>query len=313
MGRFDITRRIAELDPERDHVQIMHYLAGWEFPWDYVRALEMALYRTFCVPTTSAILVGSGEFEKRPQRRYDDTSLLMAEIMEWGYDSPRGREALARINRFHGHYRIANDDFLYVLSTFHLEPVRWIDRFGWRRLTAGERLASYCFWREVGVRMGIRDIPPTPEALEAWSLAHERARFRYHEANRRIATATRELFVSWAPRPLRPAARVAIHAMLDDTMRTAFGFPRAPRAVGALVTAALRARAKALRFFPPRTRKHFITGVPQRSWPKGYRISQLGPPSRLRAEEQAAPAAGCPAHAGRAAHAPGAAARVRVW
>ena len=60
MGRYDITRRIAGLDPERDHVQIIHYLVGWEFPWDYIRALEMALYRTFCSPTTSAILVQSG-------------------------------------------------------------------------------------------------------------------------------------------------------------------------------------------------------------------------------------------------------------
>src|ERR1041384_967904 len=134
----------------------MHYLVGWEFPWDYVRALEMALYRTFCSPSTSAVLVRSGEFQKRPQRRYDDTSLLMAEIMEWGYDSERGKESLRRINRFHRHYDIKNEDFLYVLSTFHLEPIRWMDRFGWRKMTQGERVASYYFWREVGKRMAIK-------------------------------------------------------------------------------------------------------------------------------------------------------------
>lgn len=285
MGRFDIARRIASLDPERDHVLIMHYLAGWEFPWDYVRALEMALYRTFCIPTTSALLVRGGEFEARPQRRYDDTSLLMAEIMEWGYDSERGREALKRVNRFHRHYQIANDDFLYVLSTFHLEPIRWIDRFGWRRMTEGERHASYFFWREVGRRMAIRDIPPSHEAFEQWSLAREREHFRYDDANRRIGTATRELFVSWAPRVLRPITRVAIHAMLDESMLNAFGFPRAPRAMRTLVTGALRTRGRLLRLFPARTRKNFITGTPQRSWPKGYRISQLGPPPLLRPEE----------------------------
>lgn len=285
MSRYDITRRIAALDPERDHVQIIHYLAGWEFPWDYVRALEMALYRTFCVPTTSAVLVGSGEFEQRPQRRYDDTSLLMAEIMEWGYDSDRGREALARVNRFHGHYKIANEDFLYVLSTFHLEPIRWINRFGWRRLTHAEEVASYHFWREVGLRMNIRDIPPSHEAFEAWSREHERKKFRYAEANRRIATATRELFVSWAPRPLHGVVRVAIHAMLDDAMRESFGFPKPPRAMELAVTSTLRARAKVLRLFPANTKKDFITGKPQRSWPKGYRISQLGPPPLLRKDE----------------------------
>jgi hypothetical protein len=214
----------------------------------------------------------------------------MAEILEWGYDSERGREALKRINRFHGRYEIANDDFLYVLSTFHLEPIRWIDRFGWRRLTDGERRASYFFWREVGRRMAIREIPPSHEAFERWSREHERTRFRYDDANHRVATATRELFVSWAPGVLRPVTRVAIHAMLDDAMLDAFGFPRPPRLMRTVVAGALRARARALRLFPAHRRKDFITGRPQRSWPNGYRISQLGPPPLLRPDEGGLPA-----------------------
>lgn len=285
MSRYDITRRIEALDPERDHVLIVHYLVGWEFPWDYIRALEMALYRTFAIPSISRTLVKGGEFEARPQRRYDDTSLLMAEIMEWGYDSERGREAIKRTNRFHRHYDISNEDFLYVLSTFHLEPIRWMDRFGWRRMTEGERHASYFFWREVGRRMAIKDIPPSHEEFERWSLAQERARFRYDDANERIATATRELFVGWAPRLLHPIVRTSIHAMLDDPMREAFGFPRAPDFVRAVVAGTLRARAKFLRLLPARTSKDFITGKPQRSWPGGYRISQLGPPPLLRADD----------------------------
>ncbi len=242
MSRHDVTRRVAPLDPERHHVQIAHYLAGWEMPGDFIRALEMALYRTFCVPTTSAVLVGSGEFEKRPQRRYDDTSLLMAEIMDWGYDSDRGKQAIERINRFHGHYKIANVDFLYLLSTFHLQPIRWMARFGWRPFTETERHASYYFWREVGARMNIRDILASHAAFEAFSIAHEREKFRYPRGQRRIATATRELFVGWAPRPVRPIVRVAIHSMLDDAMREAFGLPRAPNAVRIAVASSLRAR-----------------------------------------------------------------------
>ena len=31
-----------------------------------------------------------------------------------------------------------------VLSTFIFEPVKWIDRFGWRRLSRNERLGCYC-------------------------------------------------------------------------------------------------------------------------------------------------------------------------
>ena len=70
--------------------------------------------------------------------------------MEWGYDSDRGRRALRRMNQMHGRFAIANDDFLYVLSTFIFEPIRWNARFGWRPMCEQERLAMFHFWREVG-------------------------------------------------------------------------------------------------------------------------------------------------------------------
>ena len=70
------------------------------------------------------------------------------------------------MNWAHGHFRTANDEFLYVLSTFIFEPIKWIDAFCWRRLCANERLGYYYFWREIGKRMGIRDIPASYEAFE---------------------------------------------------------------------------------------------------------------------------------------------------
>jgi hypothetical protein len=80
-------------------------------------------------------------------------------------------------------------------------------------------------------------------------------------------------------------SRVAIHALLDEPMLDAFGFPHPPKAVRSLVTGVLRMRGRVLRFFPARTSKDFITGKPQRSWPKGYRIADLGPPPLLHPRE----------------------------
>ncbi|MBY8854342.1 DUF2236 domain-containing protein, partial [Saccharothrix sp. MB29] len=85
------------------------------------------------------LLAKTGEFERRAQQRYDDTALLMGELVEHGYDSPRGREALRVVNRLHGCHDISNDDMRYVLSTFVYDPVDWLDRFGWRPLTDHER------------------------------------------------------------------------------------------------------------------------------------------------------------------------------
>ena len=148
----------------------------YEFPWDTVQALEVALHRTYCVPSISALLDRTGEFRNRPQRRNDDTAIIVAEMCEWGYDSERGRQALQRMNWVHGHYRISNADYLYVLSTFIYEPIRWNDRFGWRKMCEQEKRGSYYFWREVGKRMGITDIPPNYDAFENVSRDYERSK-----------------------------------------------------------------------------------------------------------------------------------------
>ena len=93
------------------------------------------------------------------QKRYDDTQILISAFCEHGYDSDLGRRAIRRMNRIHGRFEIANDDFLYVLSTMVFEPIRWNARFGWRPLIEIEKLATFHFWREVGRRMAIRDLP----------------------------------------------------------------------------------------------------------------------------------------------------------
>ena len=112
-GRFDVRQEIERLDPERDHARIVHLSFGYDFPWDSIRALEVALYRTYCSPSISTLLDRTGEFQHNAQRRYDDTSILVAEMCEWGYETGRGKEALERMNLAHAHYKIPNDDFLY--------------------------------------------------------------------------------------------------------------------------------------------------------------------------------------------------------
>jgi hypothetical protein len=111
------------------------------------------------VPSISGLLARTGEFEQRPRKRYDDTELILAEIMEHGFDSDRGRRALARMNDMHGRFRIAESDLLYVLSTFVFEPIRWLERYGRRGMTAHEQEAWFRYYRGLGERMGIPGIP----------------------------------------------------------------------------------------------------------------------------------------------------------
>ncbi|MFC9789629.1 oxygenase MpaB family protein [Rhodococcus sp. NPDC127528] len=278
-GRYGWLRRIEQLDPIADHQEIHRITAGFEFPWDYTRSLELALFRTYCVPTISALLRKTGEFEKRPQKRYDDTALLMAELVEHGYDSARGRESLRVVNRMHGRYDIDNADMLYVLTTFIYEPLDWIDRYGWRRLHPNERLAAFHFYREVGLRMGIREIPDDFQELYRFKTDYEHDHFRYTDDNHAIGTYTRDLFCSWFPRVIRPAVGVGVNAMLDPMMLSAFGFRAAPAWIRSAADVALVGRARVLVLFPRRARSKSTHQPGNRTYPGypvGYRPSDLG-------------------------------------
>ena len=203
--RHPALRRIRELDPDRDYEEIYRLHATIEFPWDIGRALELALYRTYSVPSIGGLLHETQEFEQRTQKRYDDTSLLLGEVLEHGLNSDRGRAAVRRINRIHARFRISNEDMLYVLSVFVVVPLRWLDHFGWRAVTDAERRATCRYYQELGQRMGIRDIPETCEEFFSYCDEFESRHFAYTHANACVGTATRELFVGWfsfLPAPL---------------------------------------------------------------------------------------------------------------
>src|SRR5262249_19868607 len=155
--------------------------------------------------------------------------IIVSGLMEHGYDSEGGKRALRRMNQLHGRFAVANDDFLYVLSTFIYEPIRWNARFGWRPMCANERLALFHFWREVGRRMNIRDIPEDYEEYERFNVQYEKKHYCYTEANQRVGQATLEMFVRWFPRPFAPLVRRAMHAMMDEPVLAGFGFPRPSR------------------------------------------------------------------------------------
>ncbi|MCC9738099.1 oxygenase MpaB family protein [Streptomyces sp. MNU89] len=277
MKRYDRLREILRLDPERDFLRIYRLMAAYEFPWDITRALELALYRTYAVPRIGGLLARTGEFTDRPQKRYDDTALLLDAVMEHGFDSEDGRTALRRINRMHRSYDIGNDDMRYVLSTFVVVPKRWIDAYGWRRLTDHELRAMVAYYRTLGRHMGIQDIPETYADFERGLDSYEAAHFAWDEGARRVSDATLDLMASWYPAPLAPLARGASTALLDDSLLRAFRYAPPKPAVRAAVRGALRLRGRAVRLLPPRGKPHYARQNPQiKGYRDGYRLAELG-------------------------------------
>ena len=278
MYRSPVLPEIETLDAVRDHQRITFLSCRVDFPWDTTRALEFALFRTFCVPAISVLLDKTQEFGKRAQKRYDDTDIIVSEMMEHGYDSERGRAAIAKMNAIHGRFKIRNEDFLYVLSTFVFVPIRWNERFGWRRMTEKERVALFHFWREVGIRMNIKDIPADYAEFERYNIEYERVNYRFTETNHRVGVAVRDLFKIWFPRWTRPMVEKGIYAFMDDSLIRAFGFPPASPFIRRMVEFGLKTRARALRLWPRRNRPLLRTEMKQRSYPEGYQVEKLGPP-----------------------------------
>jgi hypothetical protein len=249
---------LRTLDPARDWLEIYRLHALVEFPWDTARALELALFRTYCVPSIGRLLAETREFLERPQLRYEDTSLLLAAVLAEGF-SERGLAAIRRINQIHARFAISNDDMRYVLATFVMVPLRWLARFGHRPLLDAERVAAHNYYRALGTHMGIRDIPDTWQEMFALGDAYERAHFGYSPESAAVGTATRETLVRWFPRPLAPLVRSAVHALLDEPVRAGFGFPAAPRLLTAAVHLSLWTRARICALMPPARRVHGAT------------------------------------------------------
>jgi len=277
MAESPYLHEIRGLDPVGDHSRIVYLDTCFEFPWDTTRSLELALFRTFAVPSVAALLDSTGEFGRAAQKRYDDTDLILSTIVEAGYDSDEGKRAIRQMNRIHGRFEISKDDFLYVLSSFVFEPIRWNARFGWRPLIETEKLATFEFWREVGRRMAIKEIPASYEELERLNEEYERRHFRRTEPSERVGRATRDMFLAWFPGLPKRFGAQAIYALMDEPLLDAFGFPRPPRALRATVETALRARARAVAMLPPRRRPRLRTKRRTRTYGRDWRLEDLGP------------------------------------
>jgi len=183
--------------------------------------------RTYAIPSISKLLNETSQFETVCGKRYDDTSLLLEEMNNNPLTSERSIEALERLNAIHNMYsnKISNDDMLYVLSVFILEPKKWIDRYEWRTMTQQEYQAIFVHWKGIGERMGIENIPSTLSEIEKWSEAYEEKYMKYAKSNTSVGDATIGLFLSIAPTCMHSFGKQAAYCLMDKRLRAAMRYP----------------------------------------------------------------------------------------
>jgi hypothetical protein len=265
------------LDPETRYVEIYRNLSTYEFPWDINQSLSFALFRTYAVPSIGRLLDETGAFTQDTQKRYDDTSILLELPLLDGFDSRNGKDALRRINQMHRMYDISNEDFLYVLSTFVVVPARWIEKFGWRQLTAAELRASVRYYQTLGKHMGIKNIPETFEGFAALMDDYEVEHFAFDPGARRVADSTLDLLASFYPSFAKPVIDIFSRSLMDTPLLDSFRYRDPGPVARRLSEGALKVRARIVAVLPARRKPLHVHDMPRiKSYPNGFEIAKMG-------------------------------------
>ena len=168
-------------------------------------------------------------------KRAADTGVL---LLEFGLNKPtseRAIEAIARMNFLHSRYQksgqITNDDLLYTLSIFALEPARWINRYEWRNMTDLEMCACGTFWKSMGEAMEISyaKLPSSTkgwkdglhflEEVKEWSDDYEETHMVPANPNRQLADSQfKYMLPAWPARYRDPCVKMIV-VLLGDRLR----------------------------------------------------------------------------------------------
>ncbi|KAF9888618.1 hypothetical protein FE257_008550 [Aspergillus nanangensis] len=244
-----------------------------EFPSISLKALQFALFRTYGIPTISSLLLKTSQFSNPATsfKRYADTGALIGQFMSFEPNSDRAITSIARTKFLHTGYRasgkILEDDMLYTLSLFALEPIRFVQLFEWRSMSDMEKCAIGTYWKRLGEALdisydclpsgktGFKDGLHYLEELGAWSHEYEEKFMKPDDTNKKVADKTMDVLVYAMPGPVKKAGVNFASCMMDDRLRAAMKYDAPPREYQAIFSTIITARRFYLRYLSlPRPR-----------------------------------------------------------
>lgn len=279
--RWQLSKRpVSENYHER-----MKYLANTDMPIDFLLAGELAQIQTFVIPSISRLLHRTKQYENAGTKRLDDTRAILTECMADTVHSNRGQTMVKQLNFIHSHYQISNDDYLYTLALFMVEPVRWCETFGYRRLSDSEKQALYLEFRDLGEAMNIQQIPPDFYAVKRWYEHYRRKHMAFDPANRAVTEGLIRGMQQMMPAGIQPLTnpllRVLVLTMInDDEALQALGIKPPSKAVQGVLRGVMKLRARFARriniwqvfdYENSPIYRHY------KSYPDGYQVCYLGP------------------------------------
>ncbi|KAL8688427.1 MAG: hypothetical protein Q9224_004887 [Gallowayella concinna] len=206
-----------------------------------------ALFKTYGIPSISSLLVKSNQLAGCPlvsSKRYADTGALLLEAVLQPPGSDRSVQAIARINYLHDRHRkrgmISDEDMLFTLSLFALEPMRWVKKMEWRELDDLEICAVGTLWKYLGDALkvpygllpsgekGWKNAREWVEELDVWSRDYEEKFMVPAKSNHILAEATLWIILCKLPKFVRGCGRNIFAAGMEKRLREAMLIPPPP-------------------------------------------------------------------------------------
>ena len=267
------------LDPSTDWHEIYRRLTLWELPSEARFGFQLAFYRPLAVPRMAAVLAGTGHFRRDTTRRAYDTALVVHEIIWGGPDSERGQQMVRLMNKLHDRPDIHAEDMTYILNSLIVVPTRFMDRYGWRRVTESERRSTWRFYDTLGDRMGIARRPMSYADSEEQLRDYEARHLAFSADGAALTGAVLATLRDRVPAAARPlAAQLTSSLVGDAAVSRALSLPAPNPWADSLLRLGAAARRQVQRRQPPPQKPSFWPGRPAgRLYPDGYELEQLGP------------------------------------
>lgn len=252
----------------------------YDFASEIHAGFFVSYYRNFAIPSIARTLAGRGEMAARPLKRSYDTGIVIHEIIANGFDSDRGAAMVELLRRVHRNVPGTGEDFLYVLMTLLVLPLRWVDAHGWRKLTALEEDAALAFYAELGRRMGLPAAPATFLGAAKFLDDYEARHLGPSPEGASLLAATVGALENRLPRRLRPLSGTVLALMMDKPeVAVALGLKPSPGWLRVPFNAVLRLKALRARMKPLPKSPSFTPGGAMSVYPDGYTLDMIGPRS----------------------------------
>ncbi|KAL8848862.1 MAG: hypothetical protein Q9221_006158 [Calogaya cf. arnoldii] len=218
---------------------IHNYLIELEFPFTFSAATTFALFKSYGIPSILSLLVQTNQLAGPPlvsSKRYADTGALLLEALLNEPGSQRSLEAFARINYLHDRWRgkgkgkgIRDEDMLYTLSLFALEPMKWVEKHEWRELSQVEICAVGTLWKFWGDALkvpyhflpgdekGWKDGVEWFKELSVWSEGYEERYMLPAKSNALLADATLKILLWKMPKPMHGFGKRIVATVMEGT------------------------------------------------------------------------------------------------